>query len=75
MHGPVGITGFTGNATNVYLCRDNEHLRRELVLLKDKHLRQQRVLNKVSTMVVTICPIRFASWRLRNMIYTSRRGV
>ena len=28
-------------------ARDNTHLRREIGVLKDKHIRQQRVLNKV----------------------------
>ncbi len=31
--------------------------------------------NDACTMVVTICPIRFATWRLRSMIFTYRRAV
>lgn len=34
--------------SGTHLCRDNQHLRHELSLLKERHIRQQRVLNKVS---------------------------
>ena len=29
------------------LCRENQHLRHEVSMLKEKHIRQQKVLNKV----------------------------
>ena len=40
----------------LFVCylRDNTHLRHEIGVLKDKHVRQQKVLNKVSVLVVII---------------------
>lgn len=33
------------------LCRDNSHLRHQIGVLQDKHIKQQKILNKVSHLV------------------------
>ena len=47
----------------VACCRDNAHLKRELELLRQRHTRQQRVLNKVhitSLFLLSSLPLNFS---------------